>query len=100
MVKILARRRKPEETSDKRTAAKGVLRRNCPDGDTAELIKVRMMYLPITVMPGLTVFTLKKLKQDRSSGHHYPLAGPRLSRSLRKHGAKDYLTKPYKLDER
>lgn len=85
---------------------KGFSVETAPDGDTAfELIKDNAydVVLLDIVMPGTDGITLmKKLKQDPASPVIIVLTGRATVETAveaMKHGAYDYLTKPYKLDE-
>ena len=85
---------------------KGFAVETAPDGDTAlDLIKSNTydVVLLDIVMPGTDGITLmKKLKQDPASPVIIVLTGRATVETAveaMKHGAYDYLTKPYKLDE-
>jgi len=85
---------------------KGFVVETAPDGDTALGLIKRNTYdvvLLDIVMPGTDGITLmKKLKQDPASPVIIVLTGKATVETAveaMKHGAYDYLTKPYKLDE-
>ncbi len=85
---------------------KGFFVETAPDGDTAlELIKSNTydVVLLDIVMPGIDGISLmKKLRQDPAAPEIIVLTGRATVETAveaMKHGAYDYLTKPYKLDE-
>ena len=85
---------------------KGFSVETAPDGDTAfELIKSNTydVVLLDIVMPGIDGISLmKKLRQDPAAPVIIVLTGRATVETAveaMKHGAYDYLTKPYKLDE-
>ena len=85
---------------------KGFSVETAPDGDTAfELIKINTydVVLLDIVMPGIDGISLmKKIRQDPAAPVIIVLTGRATVETAveaMKHGAYDYLTKPYKLDE-
>jgi two-component system, NtrC family, response regulator AtoC len=90
----------------KELSRKGFSVETAPDGDAAfELVKINTydVILLDIVMPGIDgIMLMKKLRQDPSSPVIIVLTGRATIETAvdaMKHGAYDYLTKPYKLDE-